>query len=38
VSERSDPSKRNLLDTARVAQSLDVNRLTGSLLIPGAEL
>ena len=28
------PSKRNLLGTARVAQGLDGNRLTGSLLSP----
>src|SRR5215471_18167967 len=28
------PSKRNLLDNASAAQSLDGNRLTGSLLIP----
>jgi len=32
------PSKRNLLDKASAAQSLDGNRLTGSLLVPEAEL
>jgi hypothetical protein len=31
---RSGSSKRNLLDKASAAQSLDANRLTGSLLIP----
>jgi hypothetical protein len=31
-------SKRNLLDKASAAQSLDGNRLTGSLLTPVAEL
>src|SRR5262249_42046878 len=34
MSRGSGPSKRNLLDTARVAQGLDGNRLTGSLLSP----
>jgi hypothetical protein len=34
MSRRSGPSKRNLLDKASAAQSLDGNRLTGSLLIP----
>ena len=29
---------RNLLDKTRVAQSLDGNRLTGSLLIPGSKI
>ena len=29
-----DPSMRNLLDASSVAQSLDGNRLTGSLRIP----
>src|SRR5215471_1722353 len=32
------PTKRNLLDKARAAQSLDGNRLTGSLLVPGPRL
>src|SRR5580704_4725579 len=31
------PSKRNLLDTSSVAQSLDGNRLKGSLHIPDAD-
>jgi hypothetical protein len=34
----SVPSKRNLLDKASAAQSLDGDRLTGSLLVPGARL
>src|SRR6516165_7933290 len=33
----SVPTKRNLLDKASVAQSLDGNRLTGSLLVPGPQ-
>src|SRR5215469_12763557 len=32
------PTKRNLLDKASAAQSLDGNRLTGSLLVPAARL
>src|SRR6516162_8597210 len=32
------PTKRNLLDKASAAQSLDGNRLTGSLLVPGPRL
>src|SRR5262249_52791456 len=38
MSGRSVSSKRNLPEKASVAQSLDGNRLTGSLLIPGARL
>src|SRR5262249_28572654 len=34
MSRGSGPSKRNLLDTASVAQGLDGNRLTGNLLSP----
>jgi hypothetical protein len=34
MSGRSGSSKRNLLDKASAAQSLDADRLTGSLLIP----
>ncbi len=34
MSRRSGLSKRNLLDKASAAQSLDGNRLTGSLLSP----
>src|SRR6516165_5682518 len=38
VSVCSVPTKRNLLDKASAAQSLDGNRLTGSLLVPGPRL
>ena len=34
LSGRYGPSKRNLLDTASIAQNLDGNRLTGSLQTP----